>query len=64
MQDRLPQSRSDAVLQARTGQLGVLRELAPYVWPADRPDLRMRVVFALLALVVAKAITLTVPIAY
>ncbi len=42
----------------------MLRELAPYVWPADRPDLRMRVVFALLALVVAKAITLTVPIAY
>jgi len=64
MQDRLPQSRSDAVLQARTGDLSVLRELAPYVWPADRPDLRMRVVFALLALVVAKAITLAVPIAY
>ena len=42
----------------------MLRELAPYVWPADRPDLRMRVVFALLALVVAKAITLVVPIAY
>jgi ABC-type transport system involved in Fe-S cluster assembly fused permease/ATPase subunit len=64
MQDRLPQSRSDAVLQARTGQLRVLRELAPYVWPANRPDLRMRVVFALAALVVAKAITLVVPIAY
>ncbi len=64
MQHRLPQSRSDAVLQARTGDLSVLRELAPYVWPADRPDLRLRVVFALLALVVAKAITLTVPIAY
>jgi ATP-binding cassette, subfamily B, heavy metal transporter len=64
MQDRLPQSRSDAVLQARTGHMSVLRELLPYVWPADRPDLRLRVVFALLALVVAKAITLAVPIAY
>ena len=64
MQDRLPQSRSDAVLQARTGHLSVLRELAPYVWPANRPDLRLRVVFALAALVVAKAITLAVPIAY
>jgi ATP-binding cassette, subfamily B, heavy metal transporter len=63
MQD-LPQSRADAVLQARTGQLTVLRELLPYVWPADRPDLRWRVVFALGALVVAKAITLAVPIAY
>jgi ABC-type transport system involved in Fe-S cluster assembly fused permease/ATPase subunit len=64
MQDRLPHSRSDAVLQARTGQLAVLRELLPYVWPADRPDLRFRVVMALGALVVAKAITLLVPIAY
>ncbi len=64
MQDRLPQSRSDAVLQARTGHITVLRELVPYIWPADRPDLRWRVVYALGALVVAKAITLAVPIAY
>ena len=47
MQDRLPQSRSDAVLQARTGHITVLRELLPYIWPANRPDLRLRVVFAL-----------------
>ncbi len=52
------------MLQARTGQLAVLGELLPYVWPADRPDLRFRVVLALGALVVAKAITLLVPIAY
>jgi ATP-binding cassette subfamily B protein len=64
MQDRLPQTRSDAVLRARTGQWSVLRELLPYVWPANRPDLRLRVVFALAALVVAKAVTLAVPIAY
>ena len=63
MQD-LPQSRADAVLQARSGHFAVLRELLPYVWPADRPSLRWRVVFALLALVAAKAITLAVPIAY
>jgi ATP-binding cassette subfamily B protein len=64
MQDRLPQTRSDAVLQARSGQLGVLRELLPYVWPAGRPDLRLRVVMALAALVLAKVITLAVPVAY
>src|SRR5690349_16660730 len=63
MQD-LPQSRADAVLQARSGHFAVLRELLPYVWPADRPDLCWRVVFALLALVAAKAIKLAVPIAY
>ncbi|HYJ58477.1 MAG TPA: ABC transporter ATP-binding protein/permease [Methyloceanibacter sp.] len=64
MQDRLPQTRSDAVLQARTGQLSVLRELLPYAWPANRPDLRFRVVIALGALILAKAVTLAVPIAY
>jgi ATP-binding cassette, subfamily B, heavy metal transporter len=63
MQD-LPQTRSDALMAARTGHLTVLRELAPYIWPAGRPDLRMRVVMALVALIIAKAITLMVPIAY
>ncbi|HEY6655368.1 MAG TPA: ABC transporter transmembrane domain-containing protein, partial [Methyloceanibacter sp.] len=63
MQD-LPQTRSDALMQARTGHLTVLRELAPYIWPAGRPDLRMRVVMALVALIIAKGITLMVPIAY
>jgi ABC-type transport system involved in Fe-S cluster assembly fused permease/ATPase subunit len=64
MRDRLPQSRSDILLQARAGHWSVLRELIPYIWPADRPDLRRRVVLALAALVVAKVITLAVPIAY
>src|SRR6516225_6597098 len=63
MQD-LPQTRSDALMAARTGHLTVLRELAPYIWPAGRPDLRLRVVFALIALILAKAVTLAVPIAY
>jgi len=52
------------VLQARAGHWSVLRELIPYIWPANRPDLRRRVVLALAALVVAKVITLAVPIAY
>ena len=63
MQD-LPESRADAVLKARTGHVSVLREMLPYIWPANRPDLRWRVIFALAALVGAKAITLAVPIAY
>ncbi|MGV1014261.1 MAG: ABCB family ABC transporter ATP-binding protein/permease [Methyloceanibacter sp.] len=64
MQDRLPQTTSDDVLRARTGQLAVLRELLPYVWPAGRPDLRWRVVLALAALVIAKIVTLAAPIFY
>ncbi|MES0059730.1 ABC transporter ATP-binding protein/permease [Mesorhizobium sp. M0041] len=33
---------------------GTLRNLWPYMWPADRPDLRARVTWATLLLVVAK----------
>jgi ABC-type transport system involved in Fe-S cluster assembly fused permease/ATPase subunit len=64
MRDRLPQTRTDALMAARTGHITVLRELLPYIWPAGRPDLRWRVVWALAALVVAKVITLAVPISY
>src|SRR5688572_12175096 len=62
--DWLPQTRSDAVLRARPGHIGVLRELLPYVWPPGRPDLRLRVLLALAALVLAKGVTLAVPIFY
>ena len=51
-------------MQARAGHFAVLRELLPYIWPAGRPDLRKRVVLALIALILAKLVTLAVPIAY
>ena len=45
-------------------EFAVLRALLPYVWPADRPDLRLRVVLAFAALIIAKLITVATPIAY
>ncbi|MDA7946005.1 MAG: ABC transporter ATP-binding protein/permease [Hyphomicrobiaceae bacterium] len=41
-----------------------MRELLPYVWLKDRPDLKWRVVLAFVALVAAKAVTVAVPFAY
>ena len=38
-----------------------LINLWPYMWPADRPDLKIRVVWAVLCLVVAKVVLVTVP---
>ena len=38
-----------------------MASLWPYMWPAERPDLRMRVVFAFGLLVVTKLVTLLVP---
>ncbi|PTQ07808.1 metal ABC transporter permease [Sphingomonas oleivorans] len=41
-----------------------LRRFLPYLWPADNPALRARVVIALLLVVAAKAATLAMPFAY
>ncbi len=41
-----------------------LRELLPMVWPKDRPDLRIRVVLAFVALIMAKVVTVAVPLFY
>jgi ATP-binding cassette subfamily B protein len=41
-----------------------LRRFLPYLWPADRPALRLRVAIALLLVVASKAVTLALPFAY
>jgi ATP-binding cassette subfamily B protein len=41
--------------------LGTIRNLWPYMWPGDRPDLKMRVVWATLFLVLSKFVLLAVP---
>ncbi|SEQ83784.1 ATP-binding cassette, subfamily B [Faunimonas pinastri] len=38
-----------------------LKNLWPYMWPSDRPDLKMRVMVAILALLAAKVVTVLVP---
>ena len=38
-----------------------MRALWPYMWPADRPDLKMRVLWAFAFLVLAKIVTAVVP---
>ncbi len=45
-------------------QMTVLRGLLPFVWPADRADLRMRMVWAFGLLVLVKIVTVTMPILY
>ncbi len=45
-------------------QMQTLRELFPYLWPKDRPAARLRVIAAMSALLLAKAITVAVPFAY
>ncbi len=44
--------------------LAAIRGLWPYIWPADRPDLKRRVALAFAALFIAKVITVLVPYIY
>ena len=52
------------MLAARAGHWEVFRGLLPLVWPASRPDLRVRVVLAFGVLLVAKLVTVAVPVFY
>ncbi|MEW5422478.1 ABC transporter ATP-binding protein/permease [Amorphus sp. 3PC139-8] len=50
---------------ADRGQLlRAIQALWPYMWPSTRPDLKRRVMIAILALVLGKVITVLVPYAY
>ena len=43
---------------------GTLKHLWPYIWPSDRNDLKMRVVWSMVILLVAKLATLAVPFTF
>jgi ATP-binding cassette, subfamily B, heavy metal transporter len=44
--------------------IGTLVHLWPYIWPGDRVDLKMRVVWSVVLLLVAKVATLAVPFTF
>ncbi|TWG90927.1 ATP-binding cassette subfamily B protein [Mesorhizobium sp. J18] len=53
---------ADKTVSADSGSLfSTILNLWPYMWPADRPDLKARVVWATVFLVVAKLILMLVP---
>src|SRR3984893_14083345 len=48
----------------RATLIGTLVHLWPYIWPGDRVDLKMRVVWSVVLLLVAKVATLAVPFTF
>ena len=48
----------------RASLVGTLAHLWPYIWPGDRADLRMRVVWSVVLLLIAKVTTLAVPFSF
>ena len=60
--EKPPQERSSAAEQATL--VGTLIHLWPYIWPSDRVDLKMRVLWSVVLLLIAKLATLAVPFTF
>ncbi|QUJ77281.1 ABC transporter ATP-binding protein/permease [Sulfitobacter albidus] len=54
----------DADAAERQSALRVLRKVAPYLWPADKPWVRRRVVWAMVALLMSKVVATIMPLFY
>ncbi len=52
---------ADQAVSGDAGTFSALKSLWPYLWPADRRDLKMRLVWATVLLVVAKLVLAAVP---
>ncbi len=63
---RRPSAKSapSAATAMQKSMFATLRDLWPYMWPSERPDLKLRVVLALGVLVAAKLVTVLVPFTY
>ena len=57
----MPPKSKKTISADSSNPLGTLVNLWPYMWPAGRPDLRARVVWASVLLIIAKFVLLTVP---
>ncbi|WP_422370752.1 ABCB family ABC transporter ATP-binding protein/permease [Hoeflea sp.] len=52
---------SKTVSAEQGNPFGTIKNLWPYMWPSDRPDLKRRVVWATLFLLLSKVVLITVP---
>ncbi|CAM5421590.1 Multidrug export ATP-binding/permease protein OS=Afipia felis OX=1035 GN=NCTC12722_02593 PE=3 SV=1 [Afipia felis] len=53
-----------ARVAANASLTATLVQLWPYIWPGERTDLKMRVVWSMVLLVIAKALTMVVPFTF
>lgn len=59
------ESSTPTTVSTQDGDLvSTIKNLWPYMWPTDRPDLKRRVAWAFVALVLAKIVTVFVPFLY
>ncbi|WP_454629857.1 ABCB family ABC transporter ATP-binding protein/permease [Bradyrhizobium cenepequi] len=55
---------SDGSSAEKATLIGTLAHLWPYIWPGDRTDLKMRVLWSMVLLLIAKLATLSVPFTF
>ena len=64
-QDATPSAPDDTIASAeRRSGLRTIRKVAPYLWPADKPWVKQRVVAALVFLMLAKVVSIGTPFLY
>ncbi|WP_422049681.1 ABCB family ABC transporter ATP-binding protein/permease [Shimia sp.] len=63
MAENEPSTREMAQKERRSN-LRIIRSVLPYIWPKGAPELRVRVVVAMLALVAAKVVAVFTPVLY
>ncbi len=51
-------------LEEQGSFLGTVRLLTPYIWPADRNDLKIRVALAVVMMIASKFVTIAIPYAF
>jgi len=59
-----PDQNRPARAVANASLTATLVQLWPYIWPGERADLKMRVVWSMVLLVIAKALTMIVPFTF
>ncbi|WP_424981694.1 ABCB family ABC transporter ATP-binding protein/permease [Maritalea sp. S77] len=65
MADNQAKNAKKQTVSAEEGDvLTTVKNLWPYMWPSDRPELKMRVLLAIVALLAAKGASTLVPFAY
>ncbi len=64
MSTQAPAAKARTVSAEHGSTLSTMLNLRPFMWPANRPDLKVKVVLAIAALLAAKVATTLVPFAY
>ena len=64
MRGRARRGPRDNLYRSESSAWDILLEFLPFIWPEGRSDLRRRVVYAVMALIAAKIVTVATPLAY